>query len=113
MSVTIYHNPRCRKSRETLALLEKAGVKPRIIEYLTTPPDAAMLEKLLKKLGLGPRDILRKKEAQDAGLDNPALSDKQLIAKMAKNPIVIERPIVVTPKGARLCRPPERVREIL
>ena len=80
MTVTIYHNPRCNTSRQTLALLEKQGIKPRIVEYLKTPPSAAELKRLLAKLGLNPRQLLRKKEAKEAGLDKPDLSDAQLIA---------------------------------
>ena len=112
-SVTIYHNPRCTKSRETLALLEKKGVKAKVVEYLKTPPDAATLKKLLKQLGLAPRQLLRKKEAAEAGLDDPALSDDQLIKGMVANPIVIERPIVVSGDKAALGRPPEAVLKIL
>jgi arsenate reductase len=111
--VTIYHNPRCTKSRETLALLEKKGVKPKIIEYLKTPPDAAELKRLLKMLGKSPRELLRSKEAKEAGLDKPSLSDDQIIAGMVKNPIVIERPIVVSGARAVLGRPPESVLKIL
>lgn len=113
MSVTIYHNPRCAKSRETLALLEKRGVKPRIVEYLKTPPDKAELKRLLKLLGMTPRELMRKREAAEAGLDNPGLSDEQLIAGMAAHPIVIERPIVVKGDRAALGRPPEAVLKIL
>jgi arsenate reductase len=113
MAVTIYHNPRCGKSRDTLALLEKRGIQPRIVEYLKTPPDAATLKKLLKQLGLAPRQLLRKKEAAEAGLDDPKLSDDQLIKGMVANPIVIERPIVVSGDKAALGRPPEAVLKIL
>jgi arsenate reductase len=111
--VTIYHNPRCTKSRETLALLEKKGVKPKIIEYLKTPPDTAELKRLLKMLGKSPREIMRAKEAKDVGLDKPSLSDDQLVAGMVKNPIVIERPIVVNGSRAALGRPPEAVLAVL
>ena len=113
MAVTIYHNPRCNKSRQTLALLEERGLKPRIVEYLKTPPDAAELRRLLKLLGLSPRQLLRKKEAAEAGLEKPGLSDAELIAGMVKHPIVIERPIVVSGERAALGRPPEAVLEIL
>jgi arsenate reductase (glutaredoxin) len=113
MAVTIYHNPRCNKSRQTLALLEARGVKPRIVEYLKTPPDAAELKRLIKLLGLSPRQLLRKKEAAEVGLDKPGLSDAELIAGMVKNPIVIERPIVVSGDRAALGRPPEAVLKIL
>lgn len=113
MAVTIYHNPRCNKSRQTLALLEERGLKPRIVEYLRTPPDAAELKRLLTLLGLSPRQLLRKKEAAEAGLDKPSLSDAELIAGMVKHPIVIERPIVVSGERAALGRPPEAVLKIL
>ena len=113
MTVTIYHNPRCNTSRQTLALLEKKGVKPRIVEYLKTPPTAAELKQLLAKLGLSPRELLRKKEAKEAGLDESELSDAQLIAGMVKHPIAIERPIVVKGNRAALGRPPEAVLKIL
>ena len=113
MSVTIYHNPRCNKSRQTLALLEARGVKPRIVEYLKTPPDAAELKRLLKLLGMTPRQLLRAKEAKEAGLDRHALSDAELIAGMVANPIAIERPIVVNGARAALGRPPEAVLKIL
>jgi arsenate reductase len=113
MSVTIYHNPRCGKSRDTLALLEKKGVKPRIVEYLKQPPDKAELKHLLKLLGKTPRQLLRAKEAKEAGLDRPGLSDDEIIAGMVKHPIVIERPIVVKGDRAALGRPPEAVLKIL
>jgi len=110
---TIYHNPRCSKSRQTLALLEERGIEPEIIEYLVTPPSAEELRNILALLGKSPRDILRKKEAEEVGLDDPALDDDALIAGMAANPIVIERPIVVNNGKAALGRPPESVLEIL
>ncbi len=113
MGVTIYHNPRCNTSRRTLALLEERGLKPRIVEYLKTPPDKAELQRLLKLLGMSPRQLLRKKEAAEAGLDKPGLSDEQIIAGMAKHPITIERPIVVNGGRAALGRPPEAVLKIL
>ena len=113
MAVVIYHNPRCNKSRQTLALLEARGIKPRIVEYLKTPPDQAELKRLLRLLGLAPRQLLRKKEAAEAGLDKPGLSDAQLIAGMVKHPLVIERPIVVNGERAVLGRPPEAVLKIL
>jgi arsenate reductase (glutaredoxin) len=113
MSVTIYHNPRCGKSRATLALLEKKGIRPRIVEYLKTPPDKAELKRLLKLLGMSPRDLLRAKEAKEAGLDRPGLSDDAIIAGMVEHPIVIERPIVVSGSRAALGRPPEAVLKIL
>jgi len=113
MTVTIYHNPRCHTSRTTLALLEKKGIKPEIIDYLKTPLSAAELRHLLKMLGMNARALLRKKEATLAGLDKPGLSDEQIIAGMVKHPIVIERPIVVNGARAALGRPPEAVLKIL
>ena len=113
MSVTIYHNPRCSKSRQTLALLEKKGVKPTVIEYLETPPSAAELKRILQMLGMTPRQLLRKKEAQEAGLDDPELTGEALIGKMVANPAVIERPIVIKGSKAALGRPPENALKIL
>ena len=115
MAVTIYHNPRCSKSRETLALLQDRGIAPRVVEYLTATPDAATLDGLLKKLKLEPRDLMRRKEApyRELGLDDPGLSREALIAAMVEHPILIERPIVVNGARAALGRPPEKVLEIL
>jgi arsenate reductase (glutaredoxin) len=113
MSVTIYHNPRCSKSRQTLDLLKERGIDARIVEYLKTPPTEAEIRDLLAKLGKGPRDILRQKEAAEAGLDDPSLSEDDLIRGMAANPVVIERPIVVNGDKARVGRPPESVLSIL
>jgi len=112
MTVTIYHNPKCSKSRETLALLIERGVSPRVVEYLKTPPDAAELTAILGQLGIAAKDLLRKKEAAEAGID-PALPEEALIRAMAAHPAVIERPIVVANGQARIGRPPERVLEIL
>lgn len=113
MSVTIYHNPRCSKSRTTLALLEENGVTPEVVLYLDTPPSEADLRDVLKKLGISPRDLIRKKEAKEEGLDDPSLSDGDLIKGMVANPRTIERPIVIKGNQARLGRPPEQVLEIL
>ena len=115
MTVTIYHNPRCSKSRQTLALLEEKGVAPKIIEYLKTPPSAAELKAVVKKLGLTPHDIVRKGEARYAelGLKDRAVTDDQLLAIMAENPILIERPIVVSGTKAAIGRPPEQVLKVL
>lgn len=115
MTVTIYHNPRCSKSRETLALLKSRGVEPQVVEYLKTPPDAATLDRLLGLLGLEPRQLMRRKEPPYAalGLDDPAKSRAELIAAMVANPVLIERPIVVKDGKAALGRPPEKVLEIL
>jgi len=115
MTVTIYHNPRCSKSRQTLALLEDNGVTPKIVTYLDTPPSAAELKRILKKLRLKPRDIMRKGEARYAelGLKDAGLKDDELIAAMVANPILMERPIVVSGAKAALGRPPEAVLDIL
>jgi arsenate reductase len=113
MNVTIYHNPRCSKSRAALALLQDKGVSPEIVEYLNAPPSADELKRILAMLGMKPRELLRTKEAKDAGLDDPNLSDDALIAGMVANPIVIERPIVISGGEARIGRPPESVLEIV
>jgi arsenate reductase len=115
MTVTIYHNPRCAKSRATLALIEARGVKPKIVDYLKTPPSAAELKAILHKLGLKPRDILRRGETvyAELGLEDRQLDDDALIALMVKNPILIERPIVVSGSKAAVGRPPENVLAIL
>jgi arsenate reductase (glutaredoxin) len=115
MTVTIYHNPRCSKSRATLQLLEARGIKPKIVEYLSTPPSAAELKSILDKLGMKPRDLLRKSEPLYAklGLQDRNLDDDELIASMLEHPILIERPIVVAGGKAAIGRPPERVLEIL
>jgi arsenate reductase len=115
MTVTIYHNPRCSKSRQTLELLENKGVKPKVVKYLETPPSVAELTRILKKLGLKPRDILRESEPRytELGLRDKKLDDDALIALMVKNPILIERPIVVNGDTAAIGRPPEAVLKIL
>ncbi len=113
MAVTIYHNPRCGKSRDTLALLRERGVEPRIIEYLKEPPSAAELKRILGMLGVKPAAILRKKETVEAGIDAAKLSEDALIKAMVANPIVIERPIVVRGSKAALGRPPEAALKIL
>jgi len=115
LSVTIYHNPRCSKSRATLALLEEQGVRPTVVEYLKTPPDAGELERILDLLKLEPRDLMRHKEAEyrELGLDEPTLERAALIRAMVEHPKLIERPIVVSGRKAAIGRPPERVLEIL
>jgi arsenate reductase len=113
MPVTIYHNPRCNTSRRTLALLREKGVEPHIIEYLKTPPSAAELKRLLGQLKMSATRLLRKKEAAAAGIDPKALSEDALIAAMVANPIVIERPIVVSGTKAALGRPPEAALAVL
>jgi len=115
MSVTIYHNPNCGTSRNTLALLRNAGIEPVVIEYLRTPPDRATLVDLIARSGLGVRGVLRDKGTPylELGLDDPTLTDDPLIDAMLAQPILINRPIVVTPLGVRLCRPAELVLDIL
>jgi arsenate reductase len=115
MSVTIYHNPRCSKSRQTLQLLQDRGVEPEIVEYLKTPPTVPELDDILQKLAIEPRDLMRRKEAayKENGLDDAALSREQLIVGMVQNPILIERPIVLANGKAALGRPPEDVLKIL
>ena len=113
MTVTIYHNPRCSNSRRTLELLRDRGIEPRVVEYLKTPPDAAELKRLLKLMGKRPRDILRAKEAAEAGIDPDALSDDALVAAMVQHPIAIQRPIVTSGSKAALGRPPEAVLAIV
>lgn len=115
MTVTIYHNPRCSKSRQTLALIEDKGVAPKIVDYLKAPPSVAELKRILKKLGLNARDIVRKGEARYAelGLKERDVGDDELLALMVENPILIERPIVVSGEKAAIGRPPEAVLKIL
>ncbi|MBH3411109.1 MULTISPECIES: arsenate reductase (glutaredoxin) [Pseudomonas] len=113
--LTLYHNPRCSKSRGALELLEQRGLAPTIVRYLETPPDAATLKALLGKLGIAPRQLLRSGEDEYRSLDlaNPALSDAQLIDAMVNHPKLIERPILVAGDKAVIGRPPEKVLEIL
>ena len=113
MTVTIYHNPRCAKSRQALALLRDRGVEPTVVQYLKTPPSAPELSRILNLLAMKPRQLMRRKEAKEAGLDDADLSDDALIEGMVANPIVIERPIVLSGGKAALGRPPEKVIDIL
>jgi arsenate reductase (glutaredoxin) len=115
MSVTIYHNPDCGTSRNTLAMIRNAGIEPEIIEYLKSPPDRATLKDLIERAGLAVRAALREKGTPYAelGLSESSLSDEQLIDAMMEHPILINRPLVVTPLGVRLCRPSEVVLDIL
>jgi arsenate reductase len=115
MKATIYHNPRCSTSRKTLDLMRGEGVEPTVVEYLKYPPSKTRLKKLIADAGLTVRDAMRQKEAvyAELKLENPKLSDEQLLDAMVANPILIERPIVVTEKGVRLARPIEKVKEIL
>lgn len=110
--VTIFHNPRCTKSRQTLSLLKDQGVEPEVVDYLNNPPDSATLGTLVKKLGIKPAQLIRKKEFRELGLPETDDGD-ELLALMAANPRIIERPIVVVGQQARLGRPPENVLEIL
>jgi arsenate reductase len=113
--IIIYHNPECGTSRNTLGLIRNAGIEPHVIEYLKTPPNRAMLKSLIARIGVPIRDVIRIKGTpyQELGLDNPALTDDQLIDAMLAHPILINRPIVVTPLGVKLCRPSEAVLDLL
>jgi arsenate reductase len=113
--VTIYHNPVCGTSRNTLALMRNAGVEPTIIEYLKVPPDRETLESLVQRMGIRPRDLLRQKGTpyDELGLGDAHWTDQQLIEQMLAHPILINRPIVITPWGVKLCRPSETVLDIL
>lgn len=113
--VTIYHNPACGTSRNVLALIEEAGITPKVVLYLKTPPSRDELKALVKKTGVPLRGLLRRRGTpfDELGLDDPAKTEDDLIAAVLAHPILIERPIVVTPKGARICRPAETVRDLL
>lgn len=113
MGVTIWHNPACSNSRGALALIRQAGIEPEVIDYLGTPPDVATLRQVLAESGLAARDLVRSKEPQFSELGLATADDAALLAAMASHPRLINRPIVRTDKGTRLCRPPETVREIL
>ncbi|TWB16239.1 arsenate reductase [Rhizobium sp. ERR 1071] len=115
MTVTIYHNPACGTSRNTLAMIRQSGEEPVVIEYLKTPPSREQLVELIAAMGLTVRDLLRQKGTpyDELGLGNPYLTDDQLLDGMIEHPILINRPIVVTEKGVRLCRPSELVLDIL
>ena len=113
--ITIFHNSRCSNSRGALQILRDKGIEPNIVDYIATPLTAPELSELVAHLGVPVRDLLRTKEAayKDLGLDNPAVSDAQILMAVAQHPALLNRPIVVTPKGAKLCRPPETVLELL
>lgn len=115
MNVTIYHNPRCSKSRQALDLLRKRGIEPAIVEYLKSPPGKKELKEILDRLGMEPRDLMRKKEAayRENRLDDPKLSRDQLIAALAEHPVLIERPLVLAGDKAVVGRPPEKILDIL
>ena len=115
MDVIIYHNPECGTSRNTLGLIRNAGIEPHVIEYLKTPPSRAMLISLVTRMGIPLRALLREKGTPfaDLGLGDPALTEAQILDAMLEHPILINRPIVVSPKGVRLCRPSEAVLDLL
>ena len=113
--VIIYHNPDCGTSRNTLGLIRNAGIEPHVIEYLKCPPSRALLQGLIARMGISVRDLIRVKGTpyHDLGLDDPSLTDDQLLDAMMAHPILINRPIVVTPLGVKLCRPSEAVLDVL
>ncbi|TBN36992.1 arsenate reductase (glutaredoxin) [Paracoccus subflavus] len=115
MDVIIYHNPDCGTSRNTLAMIRNAGIEPHVIEYLKCSPSRAMLESLIARMGIAPRELLREKGTPFAelGLGDPSLSDEALLDAMMAHPILINRPVVVSPEGVRLCRPSEQVLDLL
>ncbi|MBM6595393.1 arsenate reductase (glutaredoxin) [Microvirga pudoricolor] len=115
MDVIIYHNPDCGTSRNTLAMIRNTGIEPHVIEYLQTPPTRLLLRQLIERMGVPVRDVIREKGTpyKELGLDNPSLTDDQLFDAMMAHPILINRPIVVSPNGVRLCRPSEAVLDLL
>jgi arsenate reductase (glutaredoxin) len=115
VTVTIWHNAKCATSRKVLEAIRAAGHTPEVVDYVKTPPSAGAIKAALKAMAMKPRALLRRKGTpyEELGLDDATLSDAALIAAMHAHPILIERPVVQTPKGTRLCRPPERLREIL
>jgi arsenate reductase len=115
IDIVIYHNPACGTSRNTLALIRNAGIEPHVVEYLKSPPSRAQLQSLLDRMGIGARKLLREKETlcQELGLDDPALGADVLLDAMASHPLLINRPIVVSSLGVALCRPSERVLDLL
>jgi arsenate reductase len=113
--IVIYHNPACGTSRNALAMIRNAGIEPHVVEYLKTPPSRALLESLIGRAGISPRALLREKGTPFAelGLGNPALTDAQLLDAMMEHPILINRPLVVSPLGVKLCRPSEEVLDLI
>ena len=113
--IIIYHNPECGTSRNTLAMIRNAGIEPHVVEYLKTPPSRALLEQLIERAGIAPRDLLREKGTPyaDLGLGDPSLDDGALIDAMMAPPILINRPLVVSPLGVKLCRPSEVVLDLI
>ena len=114
-NIIIYHNPECGTSRNALAMIRNAGIEPHVVEYLKTPPSRALLESLIERAGISPRELLREKGTPYAelGLGNPDLSDAQLFDAMMEHPILINRPLVVSPLGVKLCRPSEEVLDLI
>jgi arsenate reductase len=114
-SVVIWHNPKCATSRKVLELIRAKGIDPEIVDYVKSPPSVAQIKAVLKEMGIKPRELLRRRGTpfDELGLDDPKRSDAELIAAMSQHPILIERPVVRSRKGTRLCRPVERVKEIL
>ncbi len=115
MKVSIYHNPNCGTSRKVLGLLRDRGIEPQVIEYLKTPPSRERMETMLREMGLTPRQILRPRTALhvELGLDNPDLPDTAILDALEAHPVLMERPVVVAPAGVRICRPAERLNEIV
>jgi arsenate reductase (glutaredoxin) len=115
VAVIIWHNPKCATSRKVLDMIRAAGISPVVVDYVKSPPSVAAIKSVLKATGMKPRALIRRKGTpyEELGLDDPKLSDAALIAAMHDHPILIERPVVQTEKGTRLCRPPERLQEIL
>jgi arsenate reductase len=115
MDVVIYHNPACGTSRNTLAMIRNAGIEPHVIEYLKSPPTRLLLRHIIDRMGVPVREVIREKGTpyHELGLDNPSLTDDQLLDAMMAHPVLINRPIVVSPKGVRLCRPSEEVLDLL
>ena len=116
MTVTIWHNPKCATSRKVLAMIRAKGIEPKVVEYLKDPPSAVDIRASLNEMGIAPRGLLRRRgssDYDDLDLDDAKWTDSAIIGVMTKHPVLIERPVVRTRKGARLCRPPERVKEIL
>lgn len=113
--IIIYHNPECGTSRNALAMIRNAGIEPHVVEYLKTPPSRALLESMIDRAGMAPRALLREKGTPYAelGLDDPALSDARLIDSMMAHPVLINRPLVVSPLGVKLCRPSEAVLDLI
>jgi len=115
IDIVIYHNPECGTSRNALAMIRNAGIEPHVVEYLKTPPSRALLESLIARAGISPRALLRERGTPFAelGLENPALTDTQLVDAMMEHPILINRPLVVSPLGVKLCRPSEEVLDLI